>query len=320
MQDLPTNREVREEVEVLAELRQATLLHKMQFEALRVMRILHDFRPQLIGDTLRGNISVDSTIELEIFSENPAAVLTALAEEGPVHHVGYRQLRKNGHLRKVACLLLQGEFLFMLLIYDAAPLLCSVKDFQDDDLNHPATIEVLEQLLAETGKAESPGPTQRVEHKTDRFDFYGSLLGPLEGVMQSPEKHPEGDALYHSLQVFTRAQDQLPYDEEFLLAALLHDVGKAINPQNHVAAALEVLEGWITKRTAWLIEHHLEGRAYLHQKLGARARRRLQAAGEFEELLVLVECDLAGRQQGAEVPDVEEALAYIRELADSLGE
>ena len=42
---------------------------------------------------------------------------------------------------------------------------------------------------------------------------------------------PEGDALYHSLQVFALASDRLPYDEEFLTAALLHDVGKAINPQ-----------------------------------------------------------------------------------------
>ena len=40
--------------------------------------------------------------------------------------------------------------------------------------------------------------------------------------------HPEGDALYHSLQVFDLACEESPYDEDFLLAALLHDVGKAM--------------------------------------------------------------------------------------------
>jgi hypothetical protein len=62
----------------------------------------------------------------------------------------------------------------------------------------------------------------------DRFHMYQLLLAPLEQVKQNTKRHPEGDALYHSLQVFTLARETLPYDEEFLLAALLHDVGKAI--------------------------------------------------------------------------------------------
>src|SRR5207245_9499491 len=84
------------------------------------------------------------------------------------------------------------------------------------------------------------------------------LLLPLECVRQPREWHPEGDALYHSLQVFQLARDVRPYDEEFLLAALLHDVGKAVDPQDHVTAGVEALRGSVTERTLWLIEHHMD--------------------------------------------------------------
>ena len=78
----------------------------------------------------------------------------------------------------------------------------------------------------------------------DRFRIYELLLWPLENVKESVAIHPEGDALYHSLQVFELAREAIPYDEEFLLAALLHDVGKAIDPRDHVAAGLEALDGF----------------------------------------------------------------------------
>jgi hypothetical protein len=149
----------------------------------------------------------------------------------------------------------------------------------------------------------------------DRWLAYRLLLLPLESVEQSPESHPEGDALYHSLQVFTLARERRPYDEEFLLAALLHDVGKAVDRRDHTAASLEMLDGLITPRAAWLIEHHAAAHALRDKTLGARSRRRLEASDDFEDLMLLAECDDEGRRQGARVPDVEDALAYIRELA-----
>jgi predicted HD phosphohydrolase len=133
-------------------------------------------------------------------------------------------------------------------------------------------------------------------------------------VKQSPKYHPEGDALYHSLQVFELARDERPYDEEFLLAALLHDVGKAIDPSDHVHAALEALEGSISGRTAWLIEHHMDGQSYRDNTLGARARVRLQNSEWFDDLMLLNELDRRGRVRGAIVCELEEAFDYIREM------
>ncbi|MFH1924765.1 MAG: HD domain-containing protein, partial [Planctomycetota bacterium] len=158
------------------------------------------------------------------------------------------------------------------------------------------------------------------ESKVDRFQIYELLLLPLERVKESRQHHPEGDALYHSLQVFELARQELPYDEEFLSAALLHDVGKAIDRRDHIAAALESLDGFITPRTAWLIEHHMEAHGLKDGTLGARSRRRLTASEDFDELELLAECDHNGRSTGVDVPDVEEALEYLRELAQTCGE
>ena len=115
--------------------------------------------------------------------------------------------------------------------------------------------------------------------------------------------------------MFELARAELPYDEEFLLAALLHDVGKAIDVRDHVAAALDQLEGFITPRIAWLIEHHDDALALEQHTLGARCLRRLQASEDFEELRLLARCDRQGRRIGIRVPEVEDAIGYLRELA-----
>jgi hypothetical protein len=154
----------------------------------------------------------------------------------------------------------------------------------------------------------------------DRFRTYELLLLPLEQVPQPPEHHPEGDVLYHSLQVFELARQELPYDEEVLLAALLHDVGKAIDRRDHIAAGLEALDGTITPRTAWLIEHHLDAMALAEGTLGVRHRRRLAADENFNELMLLADCDRRGRIVGMRVSDVQDALAYLRDLSEQCGE
>jgi hypothetical protein len=154
----------------------------------------------------------------------------------------------------------------------------------------------------------------------DRFDHYRRLLLPLEQVKLNPEFHPEGDALNHTLQVFDLARHALPYDEEFLVAALLHDIGKAIDRKDHIGAGLAALEGYITERTAWFIEHHTEANQMAEGRLGMRARRRLEENADFEELKLFSKCDRGGRQKDVQVPDVDEAIGYLRQLEQEHGD
>ncbi len=166
---------------------------------------------------------------------------------------------------------------------------------------------------------DQPEPDDEVDHvplaeKLDRFAVYRLRLAPLETVKQNPRLHPEGDALYHSLQVFHLARDARPYDEEFLLAALLHDVGKAIDPRDHVATAVEALRGAVTERTLWLIEHQMDLAADRERPLNARQRRELDESEYLEDLKLLRELDDAGRTPGVVVENLDDALAYLRGL------
>jgi len=186
-------------------------------------------------------------------------------------------------------------------------------------------LRMLEQANAETREKMllhplTACPPDCIRSASDRFRRYELLLMPLEHVVEPLEEHPEGDVLYHSLQVFELSRRSLPYDEEFLLAALLHDVGKAIDRRDHIAAGLAALGETISPRTAWFIEHHVEAAALRNGTLGVRVRRRLETEADFEELMLLADCDRRGRMVGMPVPDVPEALLYIRQLAEACEE
>lgn len=318
--DLPTNREIRDEIQSLARMhegdRRTDNLRQMRIEALRIMRLLRAHRPRLIGSTMTGHVRQGSDIDLHVFADNTEGITGALEAEGLPFEVEHKRVRKQGQERVFTHIHVQDRFPVEITVYASDLAHYVFKSSVTGKAIERASIAELEQAMA----AEYPDlnlddALQEAEDRVDRFQIYQMLLVPLETVKQSPQWHPEGDALYHSLQVFDLARDELPYDEEFQLAALLHDVGKAIDPHDHVAAALESLDGYITTRTAWLIEHHMEAGALRDGSLGARARRRLETHEDFDELMLLCDCDRRGRQRGVETPDVEDAIEHLRELA-----
>lgn len=322
--DLPSNREIRDQIQLFARMHEGDSrtdnLRDMRIEGLRMMRLLKAFRPRLIGSTLTGHVRRGSDIDIHIFSDSLEMVRIALDDHGFVYDVEHKRVRKYGEDRVFTHLHVADRFPFELTMYAGDLAHYVFKSSITGKAIERASIAELEEFLTrEYPDLDLEQELEGAEERVDRFQVYRALLLPLEHVMQSREFHPEGDALYHSLQVFELARDEQPYDEEFLLAALLHDVGKAIDPQAHVEAGLEALEGTITERTAWLISHHMEGHALREGTLGQRARRRLGESEDFEMLQLLSRCDRGGRVRGAQVPDVEEALDYIRELARTCG-
>jgi hypothetical protein len=161
-------------------------------------------------------------------------------------------------------------------------------------------------------------PAGGLSHLTgDRLDQIASFVRLLETVRQDPARHPEGDALEHSLQVFDRVHEQRPFDEELLTAALVHDVGRAIDRAHAVASCVSALGDLITPRTRWLIESLEAAHAHANHTLGARARQRLEAHPDFLDVLLLAECDRKACIRGYDAVSLDEAIGILRVLASA---
>lgn len=317
--DLPSNAEIRDQVQTWARLHEGDArtanLRAMRLAAQAMMERLDRFRPRLIGSVLTGHTRQGSDVDVHVFSDSVEAVASALEQHGLPHTVERKLVRKHGESRTYTHIHIPAEFTFELTVYAASEANYVFKSSITGKAIERASIAELRQFLAqEYPELDLDAALDEAREEVDRFQIYQSLLLPLDNVRQNLTYHPEGDALYHSLQVFDLARDELPYDEEFLLAALLHDVGKGIDPHDHVAAGLEALDGAITERTAWLIEHHMLAHGIADATLGQRAHRRLKESEFYDDLVLLGRCDRAGRRPGVVAPELDEALDYIRDL------
>jgi predicted HD phosphohydrolase len=73
------------------------------------------------------------------------------------------------------------------------------------------------------------------------------------------------DRLEHCLQTATRAQ-QDGRDEEYVVCALLHDMGDLLGPRNHADVAAAVLKPFVSEQNHWMVEKHaiFQGYYFFH--------------------------------------------------------
>jgi predicted HD phosphohydrolase len=80
------------------------------------------------------------------------------------------------------------------------------------------------------------------------------LLAALEGLGDSLQGY-QISRLEHSLQSATRAEAD-GADIDMVVAALVHDVGDALAPENHSQMAAAILRPYVRAEVTWVIEMH----------------------------------------------------------------
>ncbi|MGP1256341.1 MAG: HD domain-containing protein [Kiloniellales bacterium] len=125
----------------------------------------------------------------------------------------------------------------------------------------------------EDGTAEDYALLAREEEKLKAASFADSVLGQLQ-TLRGPKLGYKIDRYQHSLQTATRAERD-GADEETVVAALLHDIGDTLAPDNHAEFAATVLKPYVTQRTWWIVQHHgiFQGYYFWHHLGGDRQAR-----------------------------------------------
>jgi predicted HD phosphohydrolase len=92
------------------------------------------------------------------------------------------------------------------------------------------------------------------------------------------------DRLEHSLQTATRAERD-GRDEEYVLCALIHDIGDTLSPFNHPAIGAAILKPFVSDANHWMVEHHgiFQGYYFWHHiGLDRDTRERFRGTEWFE--------------------------------------
>ena len=315
--DLPSNREIRESILEIARIYEGEAhkerLQSMRLAALKIMTYLEGYHPRIIGSVLTGHIHKASDIDLHVFTNDPLKIADDLDDLGIICNIEKKKIEKYKEERVFTHIHFSYKgFSFELSVYDFDKLNFNFTSSITLKPIEKANIKDLKSLILKQS------PNIHIESEINEKDIileeFRDLLEPLFYVQQNSKYHPEGDVLYHSLQVFELAREKKPHDVDFLIAALLHDVGKGIDPKNHVQSGLQSLDGLISEKVEFLVEHHMNMLKWNEGRLSKDIKKEIKNSPYFGDLKLLRWADDNGRKDGIDVCSLNEALEYIGRL------
>ena len=101
-----------------------------------------------------------------------------------------------------------------------------------DELPYLTQERVFEELMKAL-RTDHPSVFFAVLDELGALEILFPEIAALQGRVQPKKYHPEGDSYVHTLQVINRAR-QLGADDEEMFAALVHDLGKAVTPDDNL--------------------------------------------------------------------------------------
>ena len=118
-----------------------------------------------------------------------------------------------------------------------------------------------------TAMAESTADDWKIISREEQASSRGHAGRVLEHLkLLGGETHGYAvDRLTHSLQSATRAA-RAGRDEEYVVCALLHDIGDTLAPDDHSALAAVALRPYVSAENHWIVKHHgiFQGYYYFH--------------------------------------------------------
>ena len=205
----------------------------MRLAALAMMRRLAPFRPRLIGSVLTGHVRQGSDIDLHVFSDTAEAVTHLLDQDGLATTSSGSRSASTAKSAIFTHIHVDGP---LPVRADAStrptrPTTSSRARSPARRSSGPASPSWSSSWRASIPDLDLAAAADEAASQVDRFQVY-RIAAVAAGEREADRSSiiPRATRSTTACRCSTSPAIELAYDEEFLLAALLHDIGKAIDP------------------------------------------------------------------------------------------